>query len=211
VNLRLESCLELARQLHQAREVAARQAMDVGLNRALGITRASDLDATVDFRAALAKATGIALANVLHHIVDHDTYIGELSVAFSSALIDRAQLGGRSWTISLDGLTEDVAASHHDLVNVLNFSNVLGDAWAFRAASRFVEIALPIVTEPRLLTMENASTSRLMALCLAVEADAHQAHALGERFREIAAGITLLERRVMGTAPVTETIMLAAT
>jgi hypothetical protein len=35
--------------------------------------------------------------------------------------------------------------------------------------------------------------------------------ALGEIFREIAAGITLLERRASGSVPVTETILLATT
>lgn len=48
-----------------------------------------------------------------------------------------------------------------------------------------------------------------VALCLAVEADIRDAKSLGDTFREIAAGVTLLERRSTGDAPVTESIVLA--
>jgi hypothetical protein len=46
---------------------------------------------------------------------------------------------------------------------------------------------------------------------LAVEADAREANQLGDTFRELAAGVTLLERRATGQAVPTETIMLAVT
>jgi hypothetical protein len=61
------------------------------------------------------------------------------------------------------------------------------------------------------LTTDTATAIRLAALCLAAEADAREANQLGDTFREIAAGVTLLERRVTGQAVPTETIMLAAT
>ena len=48
-----------------------------------------------------------------------------------------------------------------------------------------------------------------MALCLATEADVRDANQLGDTFREIAAGVTLLERRANGQTPPTETIILA--
>ncbi|MGH3801048.1 MAG: hypothetical protein ACRDTD_13090, partial [Pseudonocardiaceae bacterium] len=61
------------------------------------------------------------------------------------------------------------------------------------------------------LTTETATTIRLTALCLAAEADAREASQLGDTFREIAAGVTLLQRRAAGQAVPTETIMLAVT
>lgn len=53
---------------------------------------------------------------------------------------------------------------------------------------------------------DTATAIRLAALCLA---DVRKANQLGETFREIAAGVTLLERRATGQAIPTETIMLA--
>jgi hypothetical protein len=49
----------------------------------------------------------------------------------------------------------------------------------------------------------------LSALCLA-DAVSLRAVDLAEIFQKIAAGITLLERRASGQAPMTETIVLAA-
>jgi len=48
------------------------------------------------------------------------------------------------------------------------------------------------------------------ALCLAGEAAARDEPELGEVFRNVAAGITLLGRRANGTSTTTETIFLVA-
>jgi hypothetical protein len=65
------------------------------------------------------------------------------------------------------------------------------------------------VTRQEPLTADTATAIRLAALCLAAEADAISGDTAGNTYREIAAGITLLERRATGQAPVTETIILA--
>lgn len=82
-----------------------------------------------------------------------------------------------------------------------------GSAWTpTEVADRLADIAMPVFTWQRTLTPADATAIRLAALCLAAEADDARLAAL---FREIAAGVTLLERRTDGRAPLTETIVLA--
>jgi hypothetical protein len=49
----------------------------------------------------------------------------------------------------------------------------------------------------------------LAALCLALEADEMDRRDIGDMFRHVAAGITLLGRRATGQWPAPEVIMLA--
>jgi hypothetical protein len=65
--------------------------------------------------------------------------------------------------------------------------------------------------KPPPLTEVTATAIRLAALCLAVDADAREANQLGDIFRVLTTGVTLLERRGTGQAVLTKTIMLAVT
>ncbi len=79
-------------------------------------------------------------------------------------------------------------------------------------ASRLEGIAVPVFTRQERLDPGKAAAIRLAALCLAGE-DLHSG--LGDKaglnaaFQEIAAGVTLLERRLSGQAPATETVLVA--
>ncbi|WP_367136059.1 NACHT domain-containing NTPase [Saccharothrix sp. HUAS TT1] len=70
-------------------------------------------------------------------------------------------------------------------------------------------IGHPTIAGARPMTPEIATVLRVHALCLAIEADEGGAEKVGDTFRRIAAGVTLLERRADGRAPVNETILLA--
>jgi triphosphoribosyl-dephospho-CoA synthetase len=83
--------------------------------------------------------------------------------------------------------------------------------WAYQVASNLEKTALPIFTRQQPLTSDTATALRFAALCLAAEADVRDANQLGDTFREIAAGVTLLERRANGQTLPTETIVLAVT
>ena len=83
--------------------------------------------------------------------------------------------------------------------------------WAYQVVSNLEKTALPIFTRQQPLTSDTATALRLAALCLAAEADACDANLLGNTFREIAAGVTLLERRANGQTRPTEMIILAIT
>ncbi len=79
-------------------------------------------------------------------------------------------------------------------------------------AGRLEEIAVPIFTRQERFGSDKAAAIRLTALCLAGE---EALSTLGDdtdlraTFQEIAAGVTLLERRLSGQAPATETILVA--
>ncbi|HEX4705954.1 MAG TPA: NACHT domain-containing protein [Pseudonocardiaceae bacterium] len=83
--------------------------------------------------------------------------------------------------------------------------------WVEEVACRFEAVALPVFTWQRPLTPEDATAIRMGALCLAAAAGQEGEVEAGELYRGIAAGVTLLERRTDGRAPLAETIMLTIT
>ena len=68
------------------------------------------------------------------------------------------------------------------------------NAWARQATSRLEEIAVPVLTGQEPLDARKVTVIRLTALCLTRESEAAKAPAAGEAFRDIVAGITLIER-----------------
>ena len=83
-------------------------------------------------------------------------------------------------------------------------------SWVATVSRRLQETAIPVFDRQQQPTPGTATSIRLAALCLAAEADALEERQLGEAFRKIAAGVTLLERRANGADPATETIILAS-
>jgi hypothetical protein len=76
-------------------------------------------------------------------------------------------------------------------------------------AERFQQSAGSIFARAERPTADKATAARLAALCLAVEADGLERKDIGDMFRQVAAGITLLERRAAGKLRASEVIMLA--
>jgi hypothetical protein len=84
-----------------------------------------------------------------------------------------------------------------------------GPAWARQVATNLELESLPVFARQRTLTPNSATALRLAALCLAAEMRTEDRGELGAAFHEIAAGVTLLQRRASGQAPPTERIVLA--
>jgi hypothetical protein len=214
----LDHCLEVAWALHRIRDTSLDQREDTCLDRVLGRARFSDLALQLgrpvarDIGSAdpLTAAAGIAISSTLHFIIDKGSSSADWIAEFSRIYIDETRADGMEWRVSLDELESDVRYCCASLRELILPERVNPNSWNYRAVNRLEEIALPVVARQQLPVDESASTIRLMALCLAAEADAFQARALGDRFRKVAAGITLLERRANGQAPITETIILAA-
>jgi hypothetical protein len=82
-------------------------------------------------------------------------------------------------------------------------------AWPVIVAERLQLSAGRVFTRAERPTTGKATASRLAALCLAREADGMERTNIGDMFRQVAAGITLLERRATDQCPASETIMLA--
>lgn len=116
-----------------------------------------------------------------------------------------------TYIVCLDTLADKVRSGREALFKIFRSpeDDVRSDSWADQVASNFAEIALPIFTRQHALTSDTATALRITALCLAAEADTRGTYLVGDTFREIAAGITLLERRSHHQTALTETILLA--
>jgi hypothetical protein len=217
---------DLTRDLTRARDLALDLALD--LDRALDLTRALDiaLDRTLDrardvprardvTRARVledlrARFMGSALAHALTRALQQYTPESRWPVEFAQEFIAETGIAKTRYVVSPDTLTDKVQSGQQDLVNLLGSTDGAASLpWAHQVAINLQETALPIFTRQQSLTADTATAIRLAALCLAAEADARKANQLGDTFREIAAGVTLLERRATGRAVPTETIMLA--
>ncbi|RSM50780.1 NACHT domain-containing protein [Amycolatopsis balhimycina DSM 5908] len=82
--------------------------------------------------------------------------------------------------------------------------------WANAVCRKLADNALPVFERRTRLTPVAATAIRVAALCLAVEADTHCPGPIGDQLRAVATGTTLLERRLSGRAPTTETVVLAS-
>jgi hypothetical protein len=196
-------------------DVALADACARNLNHTSDINWVLDLDGALDrirsLRAgpddALASIAGRALARALAVALGTTTKAGETQKSFHAkflgAFISATGVAASSYVVSPDTLADSLREGRRGLDSKYS-------PWSSAVASRLEEIALPVFTRRQPLTAHNATVIRLVALCLAVEAEERN-RVLGDTFREIAAGVTLLERRANGQTPATETIILAAT
>ncbi len=182
----------------QDRELDDALALDHIRDRHLG------LDLTVDLDGPAAEVMGSALSQTLARVLRHDTAVTAWRAEFSRTLLEETGAAPAGYLVAPDSLARRVHNGHAALLDVLGSS----PAWATRVASRIEETASAVFAQRQPVTTRTATTVRLVALCLAAEADARDAATVGDTFREIAAGMTLLERRVSGEAPTTEAILL---
>ena len=155
---------------------------------------------------------GSALSRALTRVLNQkDTFTSTASVEFSHALAEETGIAGATYVVSPDTLADKVHSGRGALLELLGPSDEDLPPWAYQVVSNLEKTALPIFTRQQPLTSDTATALRLAALCLAAEADVRDANQLGDTFREIAAGVTLLERRANGQVPPTEMIILAVT
>jgi hypothetical protein len=76
-------------------------------------------------------------------------------------------------------------------------------------AERLLKNARPVFDRSERPTPEKATAIRMAALCLAGEADGMKRADIGDMFRQVAEGITLLEQRATDAWNAPEVIMLA--
>jgi hypothetical protein len=83
-------------------------------------------------------------------------------------------------------------------------------SWASAVAEPLERNAESVLSRAERPSPETSTAIRLAALCLAAEADDLGHKEIGDMFREVAAGITWLQKRASGELPATEVIMPAA-
>lgn len=132
---------------------------------------------------------------------------------FAAAFID-ATGAGRTGKFSVDPadmetVLQDAAAK---LANSLK--EKLADQprvvrWCSTMAERLRDDAGPVFSRAERPTPGKTAAIRMSALCLAAEANGIGREDIGEQFRRLAGGITLLQRRATGEQEAVEVIMLA--
>ncbi|MFI9383362.1 NACHT domain-containing protein [Kutzneria sp. NPDC052558] len=130
-----------------------------------------------------------------------------LQADFARHFVEVTGIDALEHVVSPDSLAELVRDGRRQLVDGVEPGP---RSWDPReVAARLEEIALPVFTGQRPITAETAAAIRLAALCLAVEADHRGMADVGAGYRRLAAGVTLVERRLAGDVPTTEMIVLA--
>jgi hypothetical protein len=150
---------------------------------------------------------GGALSRTINYVLTRGTTADDLPAEFARAFFHLTH-PWRHWVVSLDWLAMTLPRARHTLFTYLDQNSAAG-IWASQVSYRLVEAFTPIISRQRQLEPGAATVIRLAALCLAAEADAHGGGWVGDKFRGIAAGVTLLERRLRGLSSAAETIVLA--
>jgi hypothetical protein len=209
-DLHLPRDLDRALDLAFDRDRALDRALDLGFARARGLDRDLALD--------LDRVTGSGLSQVLTRT--YRTTLATWPTDFSQAFVEVTGINDTKYIVSPDTLVDKVHSGREALFEIIRppEGNVKSrrfsypsHSWAYRVVSNFEKMALPIFIRQHSFTSDTATALRITALCLAVEADTRGAHPVGNTFREIAAGVTLLERRLNHQTLPTETILLAIT
>ena len=189
---------DLVRDLARARDVA------LNLDRDLDRSLADDLDhGSV---AVMGWALAQALTLALRRPTDAKTWPAQFSEEFAGLV----GIADNSYLVSLDTLadkTTDAVQAVQQIV--IGRGKPAGMPRAATVSRRLQQTAVVVFDQREQLTSGRATSMRLAALCLAAEADAQDQRPLGDAFREIAAGVTLLERRTSGDDPAPEMIFLA--
>lgn len=234
-NLALDLARDLDLDLARDLDIACTRVLDRadglglgrGLDRALGLglglgrdldralDRALDLDLAcardLDLARDLALAMGPALASTLSLVLRQTEPLArgnrlQFISTFAQVLIDTAT-GPEidQVTVPLNGALAAIVRTTRTVFEASSESRSVA------VASRLTERATPIFERQRSLTAQDATAIRLAALSLVAPSDDRGPDTLGDAFRTIAAGITLLQKRANGQAPATETIILALT
>jgi energy-coupling factor transporter ATP-binding protein EcfA2 len=216
-------CAEMRRRCVQdATEGARKLARDFAPTPDLGMPRALDNALDLDrtrvqslFRGrtaaevhegSFAEVTGAALARSLARAVP--VRAADWPIAFARVFASVTGADAARTTVSLDSLSARMKASAAMARRLRSWPPNTRTTWADVVTTRLLAAATPIFERRRPLDNDTATAIRIAALCLAVEVDEH-ATELGAIFREVAAGVTLLQRRGTGLAPAPETIVLA--
>ncbi|ONI83362.1 hypothetical protein ALI22I_33080 [Saccharothrix sp. ALI-22-I] len=127
----------------------------------------------------------------------------ELDRPVVEAFANRSRVDTRDFVLSPYRLVQHARSAR------LNYTFGVRSGLGREVANVLWDLGQPFFTGEQPMTADLATTLRIGALCLAIEADDSAATEVADDFRAIAAGVTLLERRADGRAPVSETIILA--
>jgi NACHT domain len=209
----LESAFEGGLQLALTHALDLAAAIDKTVNNYLASTPVDGLsqpilDATCRF------FVGQAFSNaIIEGLRSHDPS-NRGSAQFAAANIDAT---GTRKAARLTANPATMEATLQDAVTKLTelLSKELADlpeaaSWRSAVADRLRHKAGPVFARAERPTLATTVATKTAALCLAAEADGMGREDIGDQFRQLTAGISLLQRRAMDERLAIEVIMLAA-
>lgn len=157
---------------------------------------------------AFAEVFGTALSNSLTKSIARSPAADDWPTTFATVFASETGVYRKSQPVALDSISTKLRTCAKTLEKPCNWLTGSGSDWPEVVVRRLLRTATPIFDRRRPLDDDTATAIRIPALCLAVEAEVH-ALELGSIFREIAAGVTLLQGRKSGAVATPETIVLA--
>jgi hypothetical protein len=225
--------LYLALDLARARALARALATDGARARSLGGARthardldfalALDLDVRLDYlRVAIqslldgvyGSVLGRAFSAPFTETTDSISREKAWDAQFAAAFINAAGIkAGEHLSADLTTLEETLREAVTQLAFALNDEKPFGPtdevSWPSTVAKRLQQNAMPVFGRTERVTPEKAISIRMAALCLAGEADWTGRTDIGDKFRRVAVGVTVLEQRATDERWSPEVIILA--
>jgi RecA/RadA recombinase len=184
--------------------------IDAAISRHLPLSSRYD-DVQPIFDAACPLVLGRAFSEAITVAVGPDGR-SRRSERFTAAFIDAAGIPAGHLTADPAALEATLQKAVRWLADALNRRRAgLREAspWPSAVSMRLKQDAGPVFARTERPVPGKAPAIRIAALCLAAEADVMKLKEIGDMFRQVAAGITLLERRMAGERQAFEVIMLA--
>ena len=184
---------------------------------ARGAKRDHDLERIVSshFSAASRPVIGNAIVGMLAQLPEHHGPVPDLAemtssgTRFARQFAEIAAIGSGDYGVAPDSLADTTRSALTQLNEQLGDARRAESAWAGRVSDRFASLMEGVLVREQRVEAPIGLSLRIMALCLAVEADALGLRAVGHDFRQIAAAVTWLQLRHSGAEPAIEAIVLA--
>jgi energy-coupling factor transporter ATP-binding protein EcfA2 len=176
-----------------------------------------DFDLSNNLDRALARTSerclGIALSRMLNVPPEEPATTNSLSAPsdiFARSFIKLAVSQDANYTVPPDMLTDKTSKAIADLIGQLDRNRSAETEWTRRLIDRFEALSGTVLSRKQQVANSTFGALRIMAICLAAEADALQSPKIGDEFRGIAAGISWIEGRLTGGEASAEIIVLAS-
>jgi hypothetical protein len=194
--------------INRALDIIVNRALDLNLNK---LDRGLGSDLTRAVASGCSRVMGTALSQALTEALLVPGHATTVLADFAKAFAHLAGISGRKYLVSPDELALRITNAIQAFQETQTpYKGATRSSWATTVGDRLQATAIPIFNRQKQLTLADATSIRLAVLCLAAEADEIHQSRIAEDLREIAAGVTFIERRVNGQDPATETIILAS-
>jgi hypothetical protein len=206
-----DSASALTSAINQARRYASELSRDLTADHAFDILHdlATALANNSGAEIFLGRALSRMVASRVGGIKRGENTTAHVLVEAMADTFSAQEIQASGYLASPDLLTDPIRSTIDRLREKLADVSLPSTEWARQAADRFDVLVEPISAREQPVTARTGAVLRILALCLAAEADAMGETDLSEYLRVAAATITWMERRNAGDEQPVETIVLA--